>query len=155
MPMSSYSSLIMLLSTLAPQSLRSLASAPKIEMYPCHRNLSTVFAAIYAITCLMKWSQKTKTFTIHGGSSSSIVVSMLVKSTWSSSKGEVSRIACRGAFTLVPPCWIPFSQLLIAFCICIAIPGHQNQSCNRDIICHRPWCPASLWHPFMAATLWA
>ena len=77
---------------------------------------------------------------------------MPVKSTWSSSKGEVTRIACKGAFTQPPSCWIYLSQLLIAFCICIAMPGHQNWSCNRDSVCHWPWCPASLWHPFMATS---
>ena len=157
--MSSHSSLIMLLSKLASQSLRSLASAPEIEMYPCHRNLATVFAVwsrvTYAITCLMKWSLKTITFTMYGGLSSSIVISMLVKSTWSSSKGEVTRIACRGAFTQAPSYWIHLSQLLITFCICTAMPGHKNWSCNRDNIHHRPWCPVSLWQPLMAATLWA
>ena len=63
--------------------------------------LATVFAVwsrvIYTITCLMKWSQKTKTFTTCGGWSSSIIVSMPVKSTWSSPKGEVTRIVCSGA----------------------------------------------------------
>ena len=112
----------MLLSKLAPQSLRSLSGALKMEMYPCHRNLATVFAVwsrvTYAITCLMKWSQKPKTFTMCGSWSSSIVISMLVKSTWSSSKGEVTRTVYRGAFTLVPACWIHLSQLQIAFCIC-------------------------------------
>ena len=97
----------------------------------------------------------TKDQNIHYVWSSSIVISMLVKSTWSSSKEEVTRIASRGAFAWAPSCWIHFSQLLIAFCICIAMPGHQNWSCNRDSVCHWPWCPASLWHPFTATTLWA
>ena len=30
--------------------LRSLASAPKIKMYPCHRNLATVFAVWLGVT---------------------------------------------------------------------------------------------------------
>ena len=95
----------------------------------------------------MKWSQKTKTFTTCSSWSSSTVISMLVKSTW-------TRIACRGTFTLVPSCCIHLSQLLITFCICIAMPDHQNQSCSRDNVHHRLWCPASLWHPFIGTTLW-
>ena len=78
----------------------------------------------------MKWSQKTKTFTMCGGWSSSIIVSMPVKSIWSSSKEEVTRIACSGALAQAPSCWIHLSQPLIVFCICIAMPGHQNWSCN-------------------------
>ena len=159
MPLSSHSSLIMLPVKLAPQSLRSLASVLKIEMYLCHRNLATGFAVwsrdTYAIMCLVKWSQKTKTFTTCGGMSSSMFISMPAKSTWSSSKGEVMRIDCRRAFTLVPLCWIHLSQLLITFWIHITMAGQENQSCNRDNICYWPWCPASLWHPFIDTTLWA
>ena len=150
---------MMLLSKLAPQSLKSLAGAPNIKTYPCHRNLATVFAiwsgVTYTIMSLMKWSEKTKTFTTCGGWSSSIIISVLVKSTGSSSKGEVTRIACSGALAQASSCWIHLSQPLIAFCICIAIPGHQNWSCSRDSVCHWPWCPTSLWHLFMATTLWA
>ena len=128
-------------------------------MYPCHRNLATVFAVwsgvTYAIMCLVKWSQKTKTFTMCSGWSSPNVISMPVKSTWSSFKGEVTRIACSRDLAQAPSCWIHLSQLLIAFCICIAMSGHQNWSCNRDSVCCWPWCPASLWHPFIATTLWA
>ena len=70
MPRSSQSSLMMLLSKLAPWSLRSLVSALMIEIQPCHRNLETVFAVwlgvTYAITCFVKWSQKSKMFTTFG-----------------------------------------------------------------------------------------
>ena len=157
--MSSHSSLMMLLSKLAPQSLRSLASALKIEMYPCHRNLATGFAVwsgvTYAITCLVKWSQEDQNihymwWLVHFHS-----CSMPVKSTWSSSKGEVTRIACSGALAWAPSCWIHLSQLLITFCICIAMPGHQNWSCNRDSVCPLALMSCILWHPFMATTLWA
>ena len=44
MPMSSHSSMMMFLSKLAPRTLRSLANALKIKMYPCHKYLATVFA---------------------------------------------------------------------------------------------------------------
>ena len=60
--------------------------------------------------CLVKWSQKTKTFTMCGGWSSSIIISMPVKSIWSSSTGEVTRIACSRALTQAPLCWIYLSQ---------------------------------------------
>ena len=159
MPMSSHSSLMMLLSKVAPQSHRSLAGALKIRMQPCHKNLARVFAiwsgVTYTTMCLVELSQKTKTFTTCGGWSSFIVISMPVKSTRSSSKGEVTRIACTGALTQAPSCQIHLLQLLITFCIHTAMPGHQNWSCNRGSVCHWLWCPASLWHPFMATTLWA
>ena len=50
MPMSSHSLLMMLLSKVAPWSLRSLASAPKIKIYPCHRNLANVFTIWLGVT---------------------------------------------------------------------------------------------------------
>ena len=155
--MSSHSSLMMLLSKLAPWSLRTLASAAKIKMYPCHRNLATVCAiwsgVTYVIMCLVKWWQKAKAFTTCGGWCNSIVASMQVKSTWSSSKREVTRIACIGALTQTPSCWIHLSQPLITFYIHITMPGQQNQSYNRGSICLWIWCPMSLWHPFMDTTL--
>ena len=157
--MSSHSLLMMLFSKLAPQSLKSLASAPKIEMYPCHKKLAKVFAVwsevTYAITFLMKWLHRTKTFTVWGVWPSSIVISMLVKSTWSSSKGEVTRIVYSGALAWVPLCWIHLSEPLIALCICIAMSGHQNWSNSRDSVHCWNWWPASPWHPFMATILWA
>ena len=126
---------MMLLSKLAPQSLRSLAGAPKIKIYPCHRNLATVFAvwsgATYAMTCFVKWSQKAKRFTRFGGWYNSIVVLMLVKSKCSNSKGAVTMMGCIGSLAWVPSCWMHQLQLLIAFCICVAIPGHQNHLCSK------------------------
>ena len=80
---------------------------------------------------------------------------MLVKSTWSNSKGEVTRISCSAALAQAPSCWIHLSQLLMALSICIVMPDHQNQSYNRDRFCCWPWCPVFLWHPFMVTTLWA
>ena len=96
------SSLMLLLSKLAPQSLRSLASAMKIKIYPCHRNLAMVFAiwlrVTYTMMCSIKWSQKTKTFTTLGGWSNSIVVSILVKSMCSNSKGTVRMMVALGVW---------------------------------------------------------
>ena len=155
MPISSCSSLMMLPSKLVPHLLRSLASAPKIEIYPCHRNLAMVFAvlsgATWAMMYFIKWSQKTSTFDVW---CSSIVISMLVKSMCSSSKGAVAMIGCIGALAQVLSCWMHCSHLLITLCICVAMLGHQNWSCSRYIYCW-PWCSTSLWHPFMAATQWA
>ena len=85
--------------------------------------------------------RKTKTFTTCSGWSSSIIIWMLVKSTWTNSKGEVTRIACRGALACAPLCWIYLSQLLMTFYIHIAMAGHENWSCNRDSVCCWPWCP--------------
>ena len=39
--------------------------------------------------------------------------------------------------------------------ICLAIPSHQKCSHNKDKVWSWPWWPASLWHPFKAATQWA
>ena len=159
MPMSSHSSLMMLLSKLAPQSLRSLARAPKIKMYPCHRNLAMVFVVwlgvTWAIMCFVKCLQKTGTFTAFGGWSSFILISMLLKSMCSSSKGVVAMMGCIGALAQVPSCWMHHSQLPIAFCICVTMLGHQDQLCSRCNVCCWPWYPASWWHPFIAATQWA
>ena len=95
MPMSSHNTLMMLFSKLAPQSHKTLASALKIEMYPCHKNLARVFAVwsgvTYTTTCLVKWSQRTKAFTMCDGWSSSIIITILRKSTCSSPKGEVTK----------------------------------------------------------------
>ena len=89
------------------------------------------------------------------GWSNSIVVSMLVKSTCNNSKGVVTMMGHMGALAWMPSCWMHCSQLLIAFFIWMAMSGHQNWSCSKHYICCRPWCPASQWHPFMAATWWA
>ena len=98
MSMSSHNSLMMLLLKLAPQSLRSLATALKIEIYPCHRNLATVFAVwsgvTQAMTCFVKLSQKTKMLTTFGGWSNSIVISVLVKPMFSNSNGAVAMMCC-------------------------------------------------------------
>ena len=150
---------MMLLLKMAPLSVRSLASTPKIKTHPCHRNLATVFAVwsgvMNAITCFMKWLQKTQTFTMFGGWSNSIVVSMLLKSTWSSSREAVTKMVCSGPLAQAPLCWIHLLHLLIALRIHIAMPGHQNQSYSRDSVHCRPWCSTSLWHSFMATTQWA
>ena len=154
MPISLQSSL-MFLSKLAPWSLRSLDGALEIEMYLCHRNLATVFSLRGGHIChdmFPKVVTKDQKFSMFGGWSNSIVVSMLVKSTCSNSKGMVTMISHIGALVQLPSCWMQLSQLLIAFCICVAIPGHQNWSCGKHNIYCWHWCPASQWHPFMAAT---
>ena len=147
MPISSQSFLMLLLSKLASQLLRSLVSSLKIKIYPCHRNLAKVFAVwmgvMYPMTCFRKWSQKIKSFTMLGGWSNSTVASMLVKSTCSNSKGTVTMMGHTGALAQVPSCWMHCSQLLIVFCICAAIPCHQNQSCSKYSVHCWCWCPAS------------
>ena len=103
--------------------------------------------------CFIKWSQKTRMFTTFGGWSSSIVISMHIKSTCSSSRRTVAMICCIGALAWVPSCWLHHSQLLIAFCICTAMLGHQNWSCSRYSICCWLWCLTSLWHPFSSHSM--
>ena len=136
---------------------RSLASALKIEIYPCHGNIAMVFTVwlgvTYAMMWFVKWSQKTKMFTTFGGWS--IVVSILVESTCSNSKGAVTMMGHIGALAWVPSCRMHCLQLLITLWICLAIPFHQNWSCSKYRACHWPWCSASWWHPFVVATQWA
>ena len=98
---------------------------------------------------------KTKHFTTFVGLSNSTIVSMLIKSMCSNSKDAVKKMGCTGTLAWVPSCWMHCLELLIAFCICVVIPGHQNWSCSKYHICCCPWCPASQWHPFMAAAWWA
>ena len=105
----SHSSWIMLLVKLVPLSLRSLAGAPKREIKPPYRNLAMVFAVwsgvTYASTYLVKWSWKTKTLATGGDLSSSMVVSILVKSTCKRSSGAVATIGHKGAFGVLPSYW--------------------------------------------------
>ena len=101
----------------------------------------------------VKWLQKTKMLTTFGGWSNSIVISMLVKSMCSNSKGMVAMMGCISILAAsAPSCWMHHSQLLIAFCICMAMLGHQNWSCSKYRVHCWPWCPASQWHPFIATT---
>ena len=76
---------------LAPQSLNNFAGAPNTAMNLSHSTLATVLAVwslvMMAKVYLVKWSVMTKTFFMLGGLLSSIVDSMLVKSTWTSSRG--------------------------------------------------------------------
>ena len=141
----------MLLSEVAPQSQRSLAGDLKIETYPCHRNLATVFAFWSGVT--YPWCDQNVYHV--GGWCNHIVVSILVKLTCSKSKGVVTMTGCIRALAQVLSCWMHHAQLLLAFCICVAIPGHQNWSCSKYSIHCWPWCLASQWHPFMVATWWA
>ena len=91
MPRILHISSITLLVNLAPLSLKSLAGAPKIEMYPPYKNLATVFTVwsgvMYANMCFMKWSWNTKMLASLGDWFGSNMVSMLVKSTCRISRG--------------------------------------------------------------------
>ena len=61
-------------------------------------------------------------------------------------------MGCTGALVQVPSCWVHHPQLLITFCICAAILGHQNWSCSKYRVPCWSCSPASGWHPFMTAT---
>ena len=67
---------------------------------------ATIFAfwslVTNAITYLVKWSVRTKIFVMLGGWLSSMVVSMLVKSTWTSYRGAYAWIGHSRAFTTTP-----------------------------------------------------
>ena len=86
-----------------------------------------------------------------GDLSSSIVVSILVKSTCRRSRAVVATIGHKGALGVLPSYWRQCLQASITCLICLAIPGHQKCSCNRERAWSWPWCPASQWHPFRAA----
>ena len=86
----------------------------------------------YASTCLVKWSWKTKTLAIHCGLSNSIIVSILVKSTCRRSRGAVATMGHKGALGVLPSYWRQHLQPLITCLICLAIPGPQKHSCNRE-----------------------
>ena len=83
------------------------------------------------MVCFIKWLQNTRRFIMFGGWSSSIVISMLMNSLCSSFKGAVAMMGWIGALGWVPSCGMHHSQLLITFCICLAMPGHKNWSCSR------------------------
>ena len=54
------------------------------------------------------------------------------------------------ALLQIPSCWMHCSHPLIALCIWVAMPGHQNWSFSKLSVCCWPWCPGLQWHPFMA-----
>ena len=149
----------MLLINLAPQSLRNLVGAPKIEMLPWYRNLAMVLAVwsgvTYTITFFMKWSWITWTFMTLGSLFSSRVISMLVRSTCKRSIGAEATIRYKGTLGTSPLYCKQCAQDLIDCCICLAIPDHQKCSCRRDGIWSYPWWPTSQWHPFRVATQWS
>ena len=86
----------------------------------------------YTNTCFMKWSWNTKMLATLGDSFSSMVVSMLVKSTCKRSRGVVAMIRCRGALDKLLLCCKQHMQILMECCMWLAIPGHQKHSCNRE-----------------------
>ena len=143
-------------SSLVTQELGQWSKDQDISLpHKLSKGFAVWLGVMYAIMCFIKWLQKTKMFTLFGGWSTSIIVSILVKSMCSNSKGAVTMMGHIGALAWVPSCWMYCLQLLITFCIWESIPAHQNRSCSRYSVCSWPWCPASQWHPFMAATQWA
>ena len=84
---------------------------------------------------------------------SSIVISVLVKYMCRSSKRNSGNDGLHWWFDMGG--FMLDASFAVAFYICVAMLGHQNQSCHRYSVCCWPWCPASLWHPFIAATWWA
>ena len=116
----------------APWSLSSLAGAPNMEMNCLLRICTTVFAfwslVTKAITYLVKWSVRTRMFLTLGSWFSSMVVSMLVKSTWTSSRGAYAWMGQNGAFTTTPSnilqCWHPLTNTQQSS----SIFGHQKCS---------------------------
>ena len=74
-----------------------------------------------------------------------------MKSTYRRSRGAVANIGHKGALGMPPPYWCQHVQALISCLICLAIPGHQKCSSNKDNVWSQPWCPASQWYPFKAA----
>ena len=77
---------------------------------------------------------------------------MLVKSTCRRSRGAVAMMGCKGTLGKPPSCCKQHVQVLMDCHIWLGFPGHQKCSCNKDKVWSWPWCPASLWPPFRAAT---
>ena len=103
----------------------------------------------------MKWSWNTKMLTTLYGLSSSMVISILVKSTCKRSMGTVAMIGCRGTLGKLPSCHKQCVQDLRDCCICLTIPGHQKHSLNKARVWSWSWWPTSLWHLFRVTTQWA
>ena len=59
----------------------------------------------------------------------------------------MATIGHKGALGVQPSYWRQHLQALITCLICLATPGHQKCSCNRERVQSWPWCPASQWHP--------
>ena len=134
MQISLQSSLMMLLSKLAPWSLK-----PEKLSY----NFCSLIRGNVCHNVFCKMVAKDQWFSMFRGWSNPIMVSMLVKSTCSNSKGVVTMMGHTGTLAWLPSCWMHCSQLLITFCICTAIPGHQNWSCSKHSIC----CWPGIQHP--------
>ena len=106
-------------------------------------------------TCFMKCSWNTKMLATLGDWFGSKVVSMLVKSTCRRSRGAVAMMGWKGALGKLSSCCRQCVQVLMDCHLWLVIPGHQKHYSNRDKVWSWPWCPASRWHPFRAATLCA
>ena len=105
--------------------------------------------------CFVKLSWNTRILVTLGILFSSMVISILVKSTCKRSSGAVATIGCRSALDRLPSCCKQWVQYLIDCCIWLDITGHQKCSLNKDKVQSCPWWPASRWHLFKAATWWA
>ena len=142
----------MLLLKFAPRSLRSLAGAPKIEVYPDTKTWQLSFAVwsevMYAITCFVKWVLEHQDICDLGCLFGSMVVSILVKSTCKRSIGAVDTIGCRGTIDNLPLCWKQCEQDFRDFCTQSGILSHQKHSHSKDRVQSSPWWPVSQWHPF-------
>ena len=101
--------------------------------------------------CFVKWSWKTKMLATLDDWFGFNVVTILVKSTCRRSRGVVATIGHKGALGVPPSYWRKYLQALIMCLICLAIPGYQKHSCNKDSVWSWPWCPTSWWHPFKVA----
>ena len=116
---------------------------------------SCMVGGLYTIMCFVKWSWNTRMLVTLDSWLSSVVISLLVKSTCRRSNGEVTTIGCKGTLGNLPSCCRQCTQFLMDFCIWLAIPGHQKCSLSSDKVWWWPWWLASLWHPFKVALQWS
>ena len=114
--------------------------------------LAVWLGVTYAITCFVKWSWNTRTFTALGGLFGSMVILMLVKSTCKRSIGVVDTIGCKATLGKLPLSCKQCMQDLMDCYTWLVIPGNQTCSCNKHRVWSCPWWPTSQWHPFKAAT---
>ena len=96
----------------------------------------------------------TSMFLMLGGLFSSIVDSMLVKSTWMSSSGVCTLMGHRGALGTTPSNVQHLGQPCTRALQSSSIIGHQKCSCARANVLCWPWWPVPWWTPFKATVHW-
>ena len=124
----------------APQSLRSLGLGPKNQDVTLIQKLGNCLCGLVrGHICHnmlhVKWSWNTRTLATLGDLFGSMVISMLVKSTYKRSIGAVDTIGCRDTLSRLPSCCKQcMYRIFMDCCTWLVIPGHQKHSHNSDSV---------------------